>query len=291
MGGYVGRFAPTPSGPLHLGSLFTAVASFLDARARQGAWRLRIDDLDAPRSVPGATDDILRALDAHGLHWDGRVACQSDHVERYRAALDALREQALCFRCTCSRKDLRGHRVYPGTCRRREPPATAEAAIRVRAPHTEYAFLDRLQGRCGEHLADAAGDFLVARRDGYAAYALAVVVDDAAMGVTDVVRGADLLDATPRQLFLLDRLGTTPPRYLHLPVIADRSGAKLSKRTAVTAVRPGTFPARNILWALNLLGMDPPHLPAPAELLTWATSRWDDAVLPRGRILRTWTSL
>ena len=291
MGGYVGRFAPTPSGPLHFGSLLTAVASHLDARARQGAWRLRIDDLDAPRSVPGATDDILRALEAHALHWDGPVACQSDHVEHYRAALDALREQALCFRCTCSRKDLRGHRVYPGTCRRREPPATAEAAIRVRAPRAEYAFLDRLQGRFREHLADSAGDFLVARRDGYAAYALAVVVDDAAMDVTDVVRGADLLDATPRQLFLMDRLGMTPPRYLHLPVIADRTGAKLSKRTAVTAIRPATFPARNMHWALNLLGLDPPKLPTPAELLTWATSRWDDVVLPRGRILHTWTSL
>ncbi len=290
MGGYVGRFAPTPSGPLHFGSLFTAVASYLDARARQGVWRLRIDDLDAPRSVPGATDDILHALEAHALHWDGPVACQSDHVDRYRAALDALREQALCFRCTCSRRDLRGHRVYPGTCRRREPPATAEAAIRVRAPHTEYAFLDRLQGRCGEHLA-AAGDFLVARRDGYAAYALAVVVDDAAMGVTDIVRGADLLDATPRQLFLMDRLGVTPPRYLHLPVIADRTGAKLSKRTAATAVRHGTFPARNILWTLQLLGLQPPNLETPEEQLRWATSRWDDAVLPRGRSLRSWTSL
>lgn len=287
---YVGRFAPTPSGPLHFGSLLTAVASFLDARAHSGTWRLRIDDLDAPRHVPGASDAIQRTLAEHALHWDGPVAFQSDHVADYRAALAELGRQDLCFRCTCSRKDLRGHRIYPGTCRTRNVPPEREAAVRIRVPEAEHAFEDRLQGPCSECLARTTGDFIVARRDGLTAYQLAVVVDDAAMKVTDVVRGADLLDNTPRQLFLAERLGIETPRYLHLPVIVERSGAKLSKRTAASTIGPGA-PGRNLQWTLQLLGLDPPRHAAPEELLAWAVPRWDTARLPRGATLTTWTSL
>ncbi len=287
---YVGRFAPTPSGPLHFGSLLTAVASFLDARAHTGTWRLRIDDLDTPRKVPGANDSILRTLAEHALHWDGPVAFQSDHVADYRAALAELSRQGLSFRCTCSRKDLRGHRVYPGTCRTRDVPPGREAAVRIRVPDAEYVFEDRLQGRCAECLARATGDFVIARRDGLTAYQLAVVADDAAMRVTDVVRGADLLDSTPRQLFLAERLGFETPRYLHLPVIADRSGAKLSKRTAASTIE-SAHPEQNLQWSLELLGLEPPERATPEELLAWAVPRWNAERLPRGTTLATWTSL
>ena len=252
---------------------------------------MRIDDLDGPRSVPGAADEIRRALEAHALHWDGPVVFQSDHVERHRAALAELSRQSLTFRCTCSRKDLRGHRVYPGTCRARRIPTDQEAAVRIRAPDAEWVFVDRLQGRCAERLAETAGDFIVGRRDGIAAYPLAVVVDDAAMGVTDVVRGADLLDHTPRQIFVADRLGVPAPRHLHLPVIADRRGEKLSKRTAAAAIRPGASAARNarhVQWCLELLGMTPPAVGTAGELLAWAIPRWDATRLPRGRKLATW---
>ena len=323
---YVGRFAPTPSGPLHFGSLLTAVASFLDARAHGGTWRLRIDDLDTPRSVPGASDGILRALDEHALHWDGPVAFQSDHVADYRGALAGLSRQALCFRCTCSRKDLRGHRIYPGTCRTRNVPPGRDTTVRIRVPNAEYAFEDRLQGRFAQCLAQATGDFVVARRDGLTAYQLAVVVDDAVMGVTDVVRGADLLDNTPRQLFLAEQLGFETPRYLHLPVIADRTGAKLSKRTMASTIGGGGLssdgqasrapsarsfapaktptrlaprlaprlpvaPQQNLQWSLELLGLEPPQRATPGELLAWAVPRWDADRLPRGATLATWTSL
>jgi len=252
---------------------------------------LRIDDLDAPRSVPGAVDRILRALEEHALHWDGPVVFQSDNADRHRAALAELARQSLSFRCTCSRKDLHGHRVYPGTCRTRHVPAGQEAAVRIRAPDGEYAFDDRLQGRHAERLARTTGDFVISRRDGYPAYQLAVVVDDAAMGVTDVVRGADLLDSTPRQLFIADRLGLTRPRYLHLPVIADRGGGKLSKRTSASAIGADAAATRNLQWTLDLLGLDPPAHANPEELIEWAIAAWDSGALPGGRILATWASL
>lgn len=252
---------------------------------------MRIDDLDAPRSVPGAVDRILRALDEHALHWDGPVVFQSDNADRHRAALAELARQSLSFRCTCSRKDLHGHRVYPGTCRTRHVPAGQEAAVRIRAPDGEYAFDDRLQGRHAERLARTTGDFVISRRDGYPAYQLAVVVDDAAMGVTDVVRGADLLDSTPRQLFIAHRLGLTRPRYLHLPVIADRGGDKLSKRTSASAIGVDAAATRNLQWTLDLLGLDPPAHANPEELIEWAVAAWDSSALPGGRILASWSSL
>ena len=270
------------------------MASWLDARAHHGTWRLRIDDLDGPRSVPGASEDILRALEAHALHWDGPVVFQSHHATGHRAAVAKLMGQSLCFRCTCSRKMLRGHRVYPGTCRERGLLPDQEAAIRIRAPAIEYAFEDRLQGPRAERLAETTGDFIVLRRDGIAAYPLAVVVDDAALGVTHVVRGADLLDQTARQLFIGDRLAMAAPRYLHVPVIADRTGAKLSKRSVADAIPPDAPPAlsaRNVRWCLDLLGLQPPAGGTAAALLTWATSRWNVSRLPRGGTLASWTSL
>ncbi len=306
MGRYVGRFAPTPSGPLHLGSLVTATASFLDARAVGGTWRLRIDDLDAPRVAPGAIDDILRTLDSHGLHWDGAVSYQSANAERHRAALDELCRQSLCFRCSCSRRELRGQRVYPGTCRHRgladgadgsgerEGPAPrTEVALRMRVPDVEIAWRDRLQGRHAQRLATDVGDFIVRRRDGHAAYPLAVVVDDAEAGVTDIVRGADLLDETPRQRLLMQRLGLPPPRYLHVPVVVGRDGAKLSKANAASAILAAA-PAQgaaNLRIALALLGQGAPAIDAVDELLAWAAEHWRVDALPRGVAMRHWTSL
>lgn len=293
MSRYVGRFAPTPSGPLHLGSLVTATASYLDARAAGGIWRLRIDDLDAPRVAPGAIDAILRTLDAHGLHWDGAVAHQSEGLERHHEALDDLRRQSLCYRCGCSRRELRGQRVYPGTCRRSPLPDGVDAAVRVRVPDEEVAFQDRLQGRYAQRLAAEVGDFVVWRRDGRPAYQLAVVVDDAEAGVTDVVRGADLLDNTPRQRFLMACLGRPVPRHLHVPVVARRGGVKLSKSSAATAILAAA-PAQNaanLRLALDLLGHSAPPIDQVAELLAWTTAHWRVDAVPRALTLTNWTSL
>ena len=270
------------------------MASYLDARAQGGVWHLRIDDLDGPRVATGAVDAILRALEAHGLHWDGAVCFQSRRRDRYRQAVDALRRQGLCYRCTCSRRQLRGQRIYPGTCRERELPAGAEAALRVRAPDAELAFDDRAQGRCAHRLAEAVGDFVVERRDGRAAYPLAVVVDDSDAGVTDVVRGADLLDNTPAQMFLMQRLGLPTPRYLHVPVVVGRSGAKLSKSTAASAILVAAphRAAANVCAALDLLGQQPPAGGGTAEeLLSWGAAHWQVDALPGGATVGQWISL
>ena len=287
---YVGRFAPTPSGPLHFGSLLTAVASYLEARVHKGEWKLRIDDLDDPRVVPGAVDGILRTLEWHGLGWDGAIRYQSAFIDRYEAAIERLIGQALCFDCTCSRRDLRGHVTYPGTCRHQPARTCDDAAIRVRVPETEYAFEDGLTGYFGHRLSEAVGDFVIVRRDRIVGYQLAVVVDDESMGVTDIVRGADLIDNTPRQLFLIERLGFRTPRYLHVPVIAERSGAKLSKHTLATAV-DDRFAAQNLRSVLDLLGQDPPMLTDVHDLLEWAVTHWRRSAVPRGTALQSWLSI
>lgn len=275
LGRYRGRFAPTPSGPLHLGSLLTAVASWLEARVHNGHWTLRIDDLDAPRVVRGAESRILASLEAHGLTWDGPVVRQSQYAERYRAALADLTEH--CYACRCSRRELRGMTRYPGTCRERGLPEDGNA-VRIRVAGPAISFFDRIQGAYAEELAATCGDFVVRRRDGFAAYPLAVVVDDDAMGVNDVVRGADLLDNTPRQLHLLDCLGLPAPRYAHVPVIVEASGVKLSKHNAATAIDDRAA-AQNVATVLGLLGI-PPALDSADAMLAWAVERWDIAALP-----------
>ena len=287
---YVGRFAPTPSGPLHFGSLLTAVASYLEARRIEGKWKLRIDDLDAPRIVPGAVDDILRTLERHGLCWDGEIYYQSTATDRHEAAIKTLVDQALCFDCTCSRRDLRDHVVYPGTCRHRPARRRPDAAVRIRVPSIEFGFEDGLGGHFAHDLCENVGDFVIVRRDGVVGYQLAVVVDDDAMGVTDVVRGADLFDNTPRQLFLIERLGLTAPRYVHVPVIAERSGVKLSKHTSATAI-DNRFPVQNLRSVLELLGQEPPMLATVDAILDWAASHWRLSAVPRGAALETWQSI
>ena len=272
---YAGRFAPTPSGPLHLGSLLTAVASWLDARAHNGRWSVRIDDLDTPRVLPQAEATILRTLERHGLTWDGPVIRQSEHVECHRAALDRLATR--CFACRCTRRELGASTAYPGTCRdlRLARPGNA---VRVRTDAMPIRFEDRVQGPVREDLTQSVGDFVVWRRDGFASYQLAVVMDDDAMAITHVVRGADLLDNTPRQLHLLRFLGLSAPVYAHVPVILEANGVKLSKHNDATAIDDSAARV-NVATVLGLLGLDPPWGDVEA-MLAWARRHWDIAHLP-----------
>jgi glutamyl-Q tRNA(Asp) synthetase len=287
---YVGRFAPSPTGPLHFGSLVAAVASWLDARAAGGEWHLRIEDVDAPRTVAGAEDAILRTLEALGLGWDGPVVRQRERTARYEEALAALRRGGLAYRCRCSRREIADSgvhgidgMVYPGTCRQAALPEDIPAATRFLVPAGEIAFDDRVQGRVSQRLDAEVGDFVVHRRDGLFAYQLAVVVDDADLGVTDVVRGADLLDSTPRQIALQRALGFATPRYLHVPV-ATRGGEKLSKQTLAPAIDAAAG-ARVILAALAFLGQEAPAAQPPPGLLAQAARHWDPSRIPRVRRL------
>jgi glutamyl-Q tRNA(Asp) synthetase len=271
---YVGRFAPSPTGALHFGSLVAALASWLDARREGGRWLLRMEDLDAPRVVPGAADLILRQLEAFGLEWDGPVLYQSARLDRYRAALQRLR--AYTYPCACTRRELEdsalaidGSRIYPGTCRGGLAPGKTGRALRVRTQEGPIRFADRIQGEISQSLEREVGDFVVRRADGLFAYQLAVVVDDADQGVTDVVRGADLLDSTPRQIFLQQLLGYATPRYLHVPVATNAQGEKLSKQTHAPDAGVDDVQA-----ALLFLGMKLPAGLGSRELLDWATRNW-----------------
>lgn len=284
---YIGRFAPTPSGYLHFGSLVAALASYLDARAVGGRWLLRMEDLDPPREVPGAQEAIRGTLESYGLHWDGEVVRQSQRDAEYQALLERLLQQGLAYACTCSRKQLEGyHGIYPGTCRD-AGHAPQNAAIRLRVPALSYAFIDRVQGEYRQHLGREVGDFVIRRRDGLYAYQLAVVLDDAWQGVTDVVRGADLLDSTPRQLYLQELLGLVQPRYLHVPLIIQPDGHKLGKSYRSPPL-PTDQAAPLLVRALRALGQE---LPAeleharPPELLAWASSHWDVSRIAHSRTL------
>ena len=280
---YVGRFAPSPTGALHFGSLIAALASWLDARRAGGRWLLRMEDLDQPRVMPGAADAILRQLETFGLEWDGAVVFQSARLDLYRNAIESLKTH--CYPCTCTRKELEdsalaidGSRIYPGTCRAGLAPGKAARAMRVRTNDEPVRFTDRVQGEVSQSLERNIGDFVVRRADGLFAYQLAVVVDDAAQGVTDVVRGADLLDSTTRQIHLQRLLGYATPRYLHLPVATNAEGEKLSKQTQAADARAADIPG-----ALRFLGMHPPSGLAPGEWLGWASKHWDPARIPRAR--------
>jgi len=292
---YRGRFAPSPSGALHIGSLLTAVASFLDARSRGGEWLLRMEDLDPPREVAGAADGILRTLERFGLYWDGEVLYQSRRGEAYRHTLEELRKAGLVYPCACTRREIRAgatdgdaEPVYPGTCRSGLPPGRKARALRLRVEDISIGFSDRLQGRIDERLATQVGDFILRRADGLFAYQLAVVVDDAMQGVSDIVRGADLLDSTARQIFLQRALGLHTPRYLHLPVVVNGRGEKLSKQTGARAVDPE--PPRPLLnGVLELLGQDVPAELADAsleEFWRWAADNWKPERIPASRSIR-----
>jgi glutamyl-Q tRNA(Asp) synthetase len=291
---YRGRFAPSPTGPLHFGSLIAAVASYLEARSRRGVWFVRMEDLDKPREAPGSADAILRTLEAYGFEWDGEVTFQSRRAAAYGAALERLGRQRTVFPCACTRREiadsalsLAGEPVYPGTCRSGLPPGRQARALRIRVDNDVVAFDDSLQGRFEQNLAREVGDFVVRRSDGIFAYQLAVVVDDAEQGVTDVVRGADLLASTPRQILLQRLLEFATPRYLHLPVALNRGGEKLSKQTFAAPLEIAEAPAR-LRRALHFLGQEPPAGPAGAglrEIWSWALANWRSDRIPRRRCL------
>ena len=285
-----GRFAPSPTGPLHFGSLVAALGSYLDARARGGRWIVRIEDVDEPRTQPGATGSILATLEHCGLEWDGAVEVQSRRKALYKDALDRLRAAGHAYPCGCTRKEIAdsalapdGARIYPGTCRHGLAGGRTERAWRVRTDGATIEVEDRLQGRIAQSLEREVGDFVLFRADGYFAYQIAVVVDDAAQGITDIVRGADLLDSTARQIHLQRLLGLPTPTYLHLPVAVNPAGEKLSKQTEAQAAGPEAIAA-----ALAFLGHAPPAelRAAPAkELVAWGIAHWDSARLPKARAI------
>jgi glutamyl-Q tRNA(Asp) synthetase len=288
---YIGRFAPSPTGPLHFGSLVAAVASYLDARAHRGMWLVRIEDVDSTRCHKQFADDILATLFAFGLAWDGEVRYQSRHAACYQEALDQLSARDLTYACACSRKEIADSvlagidgPVYPGTCRTKGLAAEGNA-IRVLTTADEICFEDRVQGECRQRLETSVGDFVLKRRDGLFAYQLAVVVDDAEQAVNHVVRGADLLDSTARQIHLQHLLGLPTPAYLHFPVVTNVAGQKLSKQTLAPALSP-VEACKLLRNALAHLGQTLPtgiRHSDPVELLTSAAQRWNTAAIPRQR--------
>jgi glutamyl-Q tRNA(Asp) synthetase len=282
-GSYVGRFAPTPSGDLHLGSLYTAAASFLDARAHGGRWLLRIEDLDRPREIAGSAAGILRTLQAFGFEWDGEVVRQSDRTELYVEALQTLQDRDLTFECSCSRLQLEDESRYPGTCRPCPSNPRVATATRLRVEPGTILFRDRIQGTYRQDVAGAVGDVILRRRDHIFAYLLAVVVDDAAQGVTHVVRGADLLDNTPRQIYLQRLLGLPLPVYAHVPVLTEPDDTKLAKsRRSVHLGAAEVLP--QLLAVFSMLGLAPPAALAMGSLTEawgWAKSHWDIEKTPK----------
>jgi len=269
---------------LHLGSLYTAVASFLDARANGGRWLLRMEDLDRPREVAGSAAGILRTLQAFGFEWDGEVVRQRDRIELYVEALQSLQVRNLTFECICSRLQLEDDVRYPGTCRVRSSASAVPAAIRLRVEPGSMLFSDRIQGSYRQDIAGAVGDVILKRRDGIFAYLLAVVVDDAAQGVTHVVRGADLLDNTPRQIYLQQLLGLPLPAYAHVPVLTEADDSKLAKSRRSVRLDGAEEALPQLLAVFSMLGLTPPAGLAAASLpeaWAWAIGEWRVEKVPK----------
>ncbi len=292
---YCGRFAPSPTGPLHFGSLVAAVGSYLDARRHDGLWYLRMEDVDRQRCPSGMSSEILHLLDDYGFEWDGEVIYQSLRDGSYRAALEHLHAAGRVFPCTCTRNELAdsqlsppvrlasdGALIYPGTCRTGLSQGRSARTWRLRVNDESICFDDAIQGRIEQDLPGAVGDFVLLRADGFFAYQLAVVVDDAEQGISHVVRGADLLYSTPRQILLQRLLGLPTPRYGHLPVALNAAGEKLSKQShAVPLCRSQAIPA--VLAALRFLGQEPPlelHDAALGELWQWAIANYSPDKVP-----------
>ncbi len=282
---YIGRFAPSPTGPLHFGSLLAAVASYLQARCANGRWILRIEDIDPPREHPGADKLILEGLEAYGFEWDGPVIYQSRDHERHAAIIADLVAAGLAYPCSCSRRDLSAVRhgllgaIYPGTCRM--GCESEDVAIRVLTHDQPIEFNDGLQGSQSMRLESESGDFVIRRRDGLVAYHLAVVQDDADQGITEIVRGIDLLDSTPRHIHLQNLLKIPTPAYVHIPVAENAEGQKLSKLTGATAIATENV-GTTLVAALKALGQETcEDLEAQgiAEIWVWATAHWQLQVL------------
>ncbi|MDO9151762.1 MAG: tRNA glutamyl-Q(34) synthetase GluQRS [Methylotenera sp.] len=290
---YVGRFAPSPTGPLHFGSLVAAVASYCEAKANQGLWLVRMEDLDRPREMKGAADAILHQLEAFGFEWDSEVIYQSKRNEFYSEILQQLKQQQLIYPCTCTRKEIADSSnqigidsiIYPKTCLTHPPKTNAPIAWRIKTSPTLIKFNDAIQGSLEQNIADQVGDFVLKRADGLYAYQLAVVADDAEQKITHVVRGADLLDSTSRQIYLQQQLNYNALQYAHVPVASNIAGDKLSKQTLAKAIEVHT--ANHLLYdALSFLGQHPPAEIKNAtlkEIWHWCGSNWQLTNIPKTR--------
>lgn len=288
---YRGRFAPSPTGPLHFGSLIAAVGSYLQARSQHGQWLLRIEDLDRPRCSEVAAGQILYALEGYGFEWDGEIVYQSRRDRIYREFTETLRQHEHLYVCGCSRREIEQRiaeeqlapGIYPGTCRTRHLQEQPQTALRLLVEAGETGFVDAIQGPFSQQLPQQVGDFVLRRADGLYAYQLAVVVDDALQGITEVVRGSDLLDNTPRQIYLQGLLDLPTPGYAHLPIAVNRDGQKLSKQTYAPALELSR-PQKSLLQVLQFLGQQPPAELSDAclaELWTWASENWQLSRVPR----------
>jgi glutamyl-Q tRNA(Asp) synthetase len=289
---YIGRFAPSPTGPLHLGSLYAALASYLDAKYHQGRWLLRIDDIDTPRNISGAADAILRDLETFGLHWDGPVSYQSQTLPYYETGIQSLLVQKQLYRCNCSRKsllaaNLANPQIYPGFCRDKRINCDGPHALRIKTDKRWILFEDKLQGIIKQQPASDPGDFVIRRKDNIVAYQFAVVIDDHLNKVNHVVRGYDLLESTPRQIFIHHILGYPIPEYMHIPVITDNDGNKLSKQTHAQAVDTDN-PTLTLFLLLQLLKQNPPDIlryTSVTEILNWAITHWNPMCLQKIRAI------
>jgi glutamyl-Q tRNA(Asp) synthetase len=286
---YRGRFAPSPTGPLHFGSLVAAMGSYLEAKSCRGEWLVRIENIDSPREVTGAAKEILDTLEALGMEWDGEVVYQDQRHEAYQAALTMLEQRSMVYPCTCSRKEIADsgiiHReagAYPGTCRAGLSDYRNSASLRVRTHDDPIEFKDTLLGPVRQQLTSTTGDFVLRRADGIYTYQLAVVVDDAAQGITHVVRGSDLLDSTPRQIYLQHLLGYSTPTYMHLPLATNAQGEKLSKQTRAAAIDLSN-PVAQLVSALEFLGQNPPAEMVESSLASlwqWSLANWSLQRIP-----------
>ena len=293
---YIGRFAPSPTGPLHFGSLVAAVASYCDARKNHGKWLLRMEDLDRPRTVQGAADTILQQLESFGFEWDGPIVFQSQRDSFYNEALETLNAKQLIYPCTCTRKEIADSStnigiegvIYPGTCLQQPIKPDAPIAWRIKTDSIKISFKDAIQGELSQNLQSDIGDFILKRADGLFAYQLAVVVDDAAQGITNIVRGADLLDSTPRQIYLQKQLNYLQPQYAHIPVASNAAGEKLSKQTLAAPL--DTFKTSiQLIQALHFLGHTPPASLVHEDkhiIWQWAFNNWQLSKIPRSKTLQ-----
>jgi glutamyl-Q tRNA(Asp) synthetase len=288
----IGRFAPSPTGPLHFGSLLAALASYLEAKKSQGKWLVRMEDLDKPREMKGAAEDILRTLEAYGLYWDGEIVYQSKRNDLYQSALNQLNVDKRTYACICSRKEIQDSAInsqigiegiiYPGTCREKHITKTPHA-IRVKTLDQNISFEDMIQGHITQNLAKQIGDFVIKRADGLFAYQLSVVVDDYLQGITHIVRGADLLDSSTRQIYLQDLLGYQHIQYAHIPAALNQQGEKLSKQTLAQAILAKDA-SKNLYQALCFLGQRPPadlSAEKTEQILNWAMDNWNINKVPK----------
>jgi len=286
---YRGRFAPSPTGPLHFGSLLAAISSYAPARQAHGKWLVRIEDVDQPRCDSNSTKSILTALEAYGMHWDEEIIYQSQRGKYYQAALDTLSHKNRIYHCACTRKEInkinpstdRNH-IYPGTCKNGIPEGKTARSIRVRTNSTIISFDDCVQGTFAQNIANEVGDFIIKRADDLFAYQLAVVVDDEEQGITDIVRGSDMLDSTPRQIFLQQQLGFFTPRYTHIPLAINSDGQKLSKQTKAPAIKLDD-PRPTLINALNFLNQQVPSELRDTDIETiwqWVIQNWATNNIP-----------